>query len=420
MDGNATDVVDVHRDGFWRRVTKGVLSWMDRSDLPESSPTDCPESRAASEEDESAHSMASGLEQGVATSDSADSTVSGPVAPVDSADEGATETRQTTTASAKFVEPVLDVRRRRYSLFPLRPRYRPLYDMYKDHVRCFWTVEEVDLSRDRADYEKLTPAEQQFVQKTFAFFAVSDGIVMENIAVNFFEEVVVPEARQFYAAQNFIESIHSEMYSLIIDTILTETADKDRLFHATRHHPSIRAKADWARRWMSPDKPFAQRLLAFACVEGIHFSSSFACLFWLKNKGVLPGATFSNELISRDEGLHRDFALKLYNLLDRPLSVSTVYSIVRSAVDVEVEFARDALSCPVLGIEMEQMQTYVEVVADHLLQTAGLPSLYKSVNPFHWMDMIGFDGKTNFFERRNGEYQKLQEPDGDIQFDAAF
>ena len=305
---------------------------------------------------------------------------------------------------AHALDPLLNLDNKRYCLYPVE--YQKLFSFYKEAVSCFWTVEEVDLSEDREHFEKLTLAEQRFVELTLGFFASSDGIVMENLGTNFATEVVIPEARQFYAIQSGMEAIHGEMYSLLINTIILSAEKKAELFASIQTHPATARKASWALDWMRPERDIRERLLAFACVEGIHFSSSFACLFWLKKKGIMPGLTFSNELISRDEGLHRDFALELLKTFETPLDISVIREMVRSAVEVEWIFVESVLHEPLLGMNALLMKDYVSFVADHLLCTLGLDKMYKVENPFKWMEVISMQGKTNFFERRVGEYQK--------------
>jgi ribonucleotide reductase beta subunit family protein with ferritin-like domain len=254
-----------------------------------------------------------------------------------------------------------------------------------------------------------------------AFFAASDGIVMENIDMNFSNDVQIAEARSFYAYQGFNESIHSETYSLMIDKLVRDPDEKGRLFKAIETSQAVKQKAEWALKWMQPDSPFAQRLAAFACVEGIFFSGSFCAIFWLKKRGLMPGLSFSNELISRDEGLHQEFAVTLFNhLLDKP-SQSTIADIVRSAVDIEKMFILEALPCKLIGMDSAEMSRYIEFVADRLLVQLGCPKVWNSENPFDWMETISLEGKTNFFEKRVGDYSKHMIAEGDgIRFDEEF
>lgn len=301
-------------------------------------------------------------------------------------------------------EPILNESKNRYSMFPVR--YNGMWEYYKKAVASFWTVEEVDLSQDQKDWNRLTDNERHFVSMVLAFFASSDGIVLENLGVNFMTDVMVPEARAFYGFQIAIENVHSEMYSLLLDTYIQDSAKKDFYFRAVETVPCVAKKADWAIRWINSDRTFAHRLVAFACVEGIHFSGSFCAIFWLKKRGLMPGLTFSNELISRDEGLHTDFACHLYSLLNDKLDQETVWRIVREAVDLEREFVCDALCCSLVGMNATMMATYIEFVADRLLEALGCEKLYNASNPFDWMELISLQGKTNFFERRVGEYQR--------------
>jgi ribonucleoside-diphosphate reductase subunit M2 len=273
-------------------------------------------------------------------------------------------------------------------------------------VASFWTVEEVDMSKDREDFSRLSIDEQHFLKTTLGFFAASDGIVMENVSLNFGDEIVIPEARQFYAIQQAMESIHGEMYSLLIDTIITDPKERQELFTSIETHVMTKEKAKWAQSWMSREKSLNERMLAFACVEGIHFSASFACIYWIKRKGIMPGLTFSNELIARDEGLHRDFAITILKTLQDQVPETVAHTIVKSAVDVECVFVKDVLKQPLLGINKDMMISYVQFVADHLLITLGMSPLYKTQNPFPWMESISLQGKTNFFEKRVGDYQK--------------
>ncbi|KAI4366928.1 hypothetical protein MLD38_022728 [Melastoma candidum] len=301
-------------------------------------------------------------------------------------------------------EPLLAPNPDRFCMFPIQ--YQEIWEMYKKAEASFWTAEEVDLSHDLRHWEGLTDGERHFVKHVLAFFAASDGIVLENLAVRFMKEVQVAEARAFYGFQIAIENIHSEMYSLLLETYVKDSVEKSGLFHAIDTIPCVAKKAEWALRWINGSASFAERLVAFACVEGIFFSGSFCAIFWLKKRGLMPGLTFSNELISRDEGLHCDFACLLYSLLRVKLGESRVKSIVRDAVDIEREFVCDALPCALVGMNGDLMGQYIEFVADRLLGALGCGKLYETVNPFDWMELISLQGKTNFFEKRVGEYQK--------------
>lgn len=301
-------------------------------------------------------------------------------------------------------EPILQESMDRFCLFPITDSAS--FDFYLQSVASFWTVSEVDLTQDQVDYGTLSEEEKEFISKVLAFFAASDGIVNENLAANFAQEVTVPEIRQFYGFQIGMETIHAHMYGLMIQTFEQDAAKRTALFRAVQEVPSIHAKAKWALRWTTNKTPFAQRLVAFACVEGIFFSASFCAIYFFKKRGKMPGLTFSNELISRDEGLHRDFACHVYSMLRHRLDQSVVHEIIRSAVDCESGFVRDALRVDLIGMNAKMMQTYVEFVADHLLCALSYDKLYNVDNPFEWMDLISLSGKTNFFEKRVGEYQK--------------
>merc|ERR1712176_1102960 len=267
--------------------------------------------------------------------------------------------------------------------------------------------EEIDLSQDSKDWDQLTDAERHFVKHVLAFFAASDGIVLENLASRFFTEVQLPEARAFYGFQIAMENIHSETYSLLIEQYIRDTAEKNKIFDAIHTMPPVKDKAEWALQWMNSDKNcFAERVVAFAAVEGVLFSGSFCAIYWLKKRGMMPGLTFSNELISRDEGLHAEFACVLYGMLQHKLPEDVVHSIIRGAVEVERHFICEALSCDLIGMNSELMTRYIEFVADRLLAALGHSKLYGASNPFDWMELISLQGKTNFFEKRVGEYQK--------------
>jgi ribonucleoside-diphosphate reductase subunit M2 len=292
--------------------------------------------------------------------------------------------------------------------------------MYKQAEASFWTAEELDLAMDITDWsDKLSENERHFIKHVLAFFAASDGIVNENLATNFSREVQVPEARCFYGFQQAIENIHSEVYSLLIDTYISDLTEKSRLLRALETIPCVQKKAEWAFRYANEaNATFAERLVAFAAVEGIFFSGSFCAIFWLKKRGLMPGLCFSNELISRDEGLHCDFACLLYGLLENELPEERVIEIVREAVEIEIEFVRDALPVELIGMNSKAMTEYIKCCADRLLVALGVGKVYKAVNPFDWMELISIDGKTNFFEKRVGEYSKAnvgntgEEPSG--------
>jgi len=309
-----------------------------------------------------------------------------------------------TPAEIDAAEPMLQPNPSRFVIFPIK--HHDMWVMYKKAEASFWTAEEVDLANDLNDWEKLTENEQHFIKHVLAFFAASDGIVNENLIERFSSEVQYPEARFFYGFQIMIENIHSEMYSLLIDTYVRDPAEKDKLFNAIETVPCVQKKAEWALRWITESRRFAERLVAFAVVEGIFFSGSFCAIFWLKKRGLMPGLTFSNELISRDEGMHCDFACLLYNQLEHQLSDDELYAIVGDAVAHEKEFVCEALDVALIGMNAELMSQYIEFCADRLLVALGAPKLYGTQNPFDWMELISLQGKTNFFERRVGEYQK--------------
>jgi ribonucleoside-diphosphate reductase subunit M2 len=301
-------------------------------------------------------------------------------------------------------EPLLRPNPRRWVMFPLQNQ--EIWEMYKKHEASFWTAEEVDLSQDNKDWDRLTDPERHFVKHVLAFFAASDGIVLENLASRFSTEVQLPEARAFYGFQMAMENIHSETYSLLIEQYLRDPREKDLVFDAIHTMPAVKAKAEWAVKWMNHENSFAERIVAFAAVEGVLFSGSFCAIYWLKKRGLMPGLTFSNELISRDEGLHAEFACLLYSLLEHKLPEDVAHGIIREAVDVERHFICEALSCDLIGMNNELMTKYIEFVADRLLSALGHSKLFGSTNPFDWMELISLQGKTNFFEKRVGEYQK--------------
>ncbi|MBC6991930.1 MULTISPECIES: ribonucleoside-diphosphate reductase small subunit [Hymenobacter] len=301
------------------------------------------------------------------------------------------------------MEPLLVENPNRFVLFPIQNN--DVWQMYKKAEASFWTAEEIDLSQDQKDWENLNDNEKHFISHVLAFFAASDGIVNENLAVNFMQEVQMPEARCFYGFQIMMENIHSETYSLLIDTYIKNPQEKDRLFNALETVPCVKKKGEWALKWINSED-FAERIIAFAAVEGIFFSGSFCSIFWLKKRGLMPGLTFSNELISRDEGLHCDFACLLYSYLQNKLTEERVHSIIRDAVTIEQEFVTDALPVNLIGMNAKSMSEYIEFVADRLLVSLGYNKIYNASNPFDFMEMISLQGKTNFFEKRVAEYQK--------------
>jgi ribonucleoside-diphosphate reductase beta chain len=300
-------------------------------------------------------------------------------------------------------ELLLKENKERFVILPIN--YPRIWEMYKKHEASFWTAEEIDLSGDQKDWQSLNDGERHFISHILAFFAASDGIVNENLAVNFMSEVQLPEARCFYGFQIMMENIHSETYALLIDSYIRDPREKDRLFHAIDTVPAVKKKAEWALRWIQ-NGSFAERLVAFAAVEGIFFSGSFCSLFWLKKRGLMPGLTFSNELISRDEGLHCEFACLLYSMLSHRLSQQAVFAIIADAVEIEKEFISEALPVRLIGMNADLMKQYIEFVADRWLAELGYPKMFQSQNPFDFMEMISLQGKTNFFEKRVGDYQK--------------
>ena len=298
----------------------------------------------------------------------------------------------------------------RHVLLPIQ--YPMLFKQYKDATATFWRPEEIDLTRDKSDWERLTANERRFIKYVLAFFAASDGIVMENLAERFMSEIQIPEVRAFYSYQIFIEQVHSETYSLLIDTYCDDIDEKKLLFSAAQNVPVVAKKADWAIKWIS-DKTanFAKRLVAFAAVEGIFFSGSFCAIFWLRKRGLMPGLTFSNELISRDEGMHTDFAVSLYKMLENKLSQNEIYELIIEALQIEKEFIIEALPCSLIGMNSELMGQYLEFVADRLIIQLGYEPYWKTGNPFEFMELISLRPKSNFFENRVGEYRKADEGD---------
>jgi len=306
----------------------------------------------------------------------------------------------------------------RHVLFPIQNA--KVWDLYKKAVSSFWRAEEIDLSADLNDYRSLSIDERHFINHILAFFAASDGIVLENLAVRFLDEVKLPEARCFYGFQIAMENIHSETYSLLIDTYVTDKKQKELLFNAVQRFPAIKRKAQWAQRYINSKQPFHTRLIAFCVVEGIFFSGSFCAIFWLKKRGKMPGLTMSNEFISRDEAMHTEFAILLHSLLQEKCPETMIMSIVMEAVLIEKEFIMESLPCRLIGMNEKLMGQYIEYVADYLLQQLGCGKIYRTQNPFDFMEMISLDGKTNFFERRVTEYALANtEVKGDL-FDADF
>lgn len=309
-----------------------------------------------------------------------------------------------TTTTIDSAEPILCEEQNRYVLFPIQ--HDDIWQSYKKAEASFWTAEEIDLNRDMKDWAALKDEERHFISHILGFFAGSDGIVMENLGMRFMNEVKISEARCFYGFQMMMENIHSETYSLLIDTYVKDTNEKTKLLNAIDTIPCVRKKADWAIKWIQDDKnTFAMRLLAFAAVEGVFFSGSFCALFWLKRRGIMPGLTFSNELISRDEGMHTDFAVLLYSKLHHRVPEKDVHAMFIEAVAIEQEFITDSLPCRLIGMNADLMGTYIEYVADRLLQQLGYNKVWNSQNPFDFMEMCSLTAKTNFFEKRVSEYQ---------------
>ena len=300
-------------------------------------------------------------------------------------------------------EPLLTPNDSRYVMFPIVDD--DIWKMYKKSVDSFWVPQECDLSKDLNDWNKLTKDEKHFVSMVLAFFAASDGIVLENLAVRFMNDVQLSEARAFYGFQIAIENIHSEMYSLLIDTYIKDNNERNKLFNAIENFPCVEKKANWARRWINDNRSsFAARLVGFAVVEGIFFSSSFACIYWIKKRGLLPGLTFSNELISRDEALHTEFAVLLYNKLQKKLSKKRIHEIISEAVEIEKEFITESIPCRMIGMNAKLRCQYIEFVADRLCVQLGYDKIFNSTNPFDFMELISVETKVNFFERTNSEY----------------
>jgi ribonucleoside-diphosphate reductase subunit M2 len=301
------------------------------------------------------------------------------------------------------IEPLLAADDNRFVMFPIS--HQDVWKMYKKQVDCFWRAEEIDLSKDLTHWDGLNEDEKMFISMILAFFAASDGIVLENLAQRFMSDVQVSEARAFYGFQIAMENIHSETYSLLIETYIKDKEEKNKLFNAIVNYPCIKKKSDWAQKWIHDNRSsFATRLVAFACVEGIFFSGAFCSIFWLKKRGLMPGLTFSNELISRDEALHCEFAVLLYSKLLKKMDKSRIHEIIKEAVEIETEFICEALPCKLIGMNSQMMTQYIQFVADRLCVQLGYKKIYNVLNPFDWMELISLEGKTNFFEKRVGDY----------------
>ena len=317
--------------------------------------------------------------------------------------------------STKVIEPLLACDDNRFVMFPIQ--HNDIWEMYKKQVDCFWRAEEIDLTKDLKDWDSLNQDERFFISMILAFFAASDGIVLENLAVRFMNDVQLSEARAFYGFQIAMENIHSHTYSLLIETYIKNSEEKSRLFNAIEHFPSIKKKSDWAQKWIHDNRSsFATRLIAFACVEGIFFSGAFCSIFWIKKRGLLPGLTFSNELISRDEALHCEFAVLLYSKLLKKMNKARVHEIIKEAVEIETEFICDALPCRLIGMNSQMMTQYIQFVADRLCVQLGYDKIYNVINPCDFMELISLESKGNMFERKIGEYGLANKTQNDDTF----
>jgi ribonucleotide reductase beta subunit family protein with ferritin-like domain len=311
----------------------------------------------------------------------------------------------------KDVEPITVETKSRHVLYPIM--YPAIFQMFKTAQASYWVTDEINFQQDLADLEKLSADEKSFIRQILAFFAASDGIVMENLSLRFMNDVAIPEAKAFYAFQNAMEAVHSETYSLLIDTYTRDPVEKDRLFNAVLHFDAIRDKANWALKWINDEKAsFAQRLIAFAIVEGVFFSASFCAIFWLRKRGLLPGLSFANQLISRDEGLHTEFACLLYSHIQHRVPVDTVRKMFEEAVEIERKFITESIPCSMIGMNSDLMTDYILFVADRILKMLGYEPLYHKKNPFEWMEMSALEGKANFFETRVSEYVKATHTQG--------
>jgi len=323
--------------------------------------------------------------------------------------------------SKNNVEPLLAPDDNRFVMFPIQDQ--DIWKMYKKQVDCFWRAEEIDLSKDQLHWDALESSEKYFISMILAFFAASDGIVLENLAMRFMNDVQLSEARAFYGFQIAIENIHSETYSLLIESYIKNSEEKHKLFHAIENFPCIKKKSDWAQKWIHDNRSsFATRLVAFACVEGIFFSGAFCSIYWLKKRGLMPGLTFSNELISRDEALHTEFAVLLYNKLQKRMTKARIHEIIKEAVDIETEFICEALPCRLIGMNSELMTKYIQFVADRLCLQLGYDKIYNGANPFDFMELISLESKTNFFEKRVDSYALAEKTKADdvFEFSADF
>jgi len=319
------------------------------------------------------------------------------------------------------IEPILTPDDNRFVMFPIQ--HDDIWKMYKKQVDCFWRAEEIDLTKDLKDWMTLSPDEKYYISMILAFFAASDGIVLENLAIRFMNDIQLSEARAFYGFQIAMENIHSETYSLLIETYIKNIEEKNKLLNAIDNFPCIKKKADWAKKWINDNRSnFSTRLVAFACIEGIFFSGAFCSIYWLKKRGLMPGLTFSNELISRDEALHTEFAILLYSKLQKKINKNRLYEIIKEAVDIEIEFICDALPCRLIGMNSELMTQYIKYVADRLCLQLGYDKIYNVINPFSFMELISLESKVNFFEKRVSDYALASKnKDVDIfEFNAEF
>lgn len=307
--------------------------------------------------------------------------------------------------ASTMYEPLLTESKNRHVMFPVE--YPDIFDMYKKHVSTFWTADELNFQQDLIDLDKLSSNEKYFINHVLAFFAASDGIVSENLGQRFSNDIPKAEVRAFYAFQNAMEQVHSETYSLLIDAYVKDPVEKDKLFNAVSNFPAIKEKAEWCLKWITDmTAPFSQRLVAFAIIEGVFFSASFCAIFWMRERGLLPGLSFANQLISRDEGLHTQFACLLYGKLHNKLDEVVIHAIFKEAVDIEMKFITESIPCAMIGMNSDLMQEYIRFVADYTIQMLGYAPLYNAQNPFNFMEFAGLEGKTNFFEKRVSEYSK--------------
>ena len=318
--------------------------------------------------------------------------------------------------SKNISEPLLAPDDNRFVMFPIR--YDDVWQMYKKQVDCFWRAEEIDLTKDLSHWDGLSSDERYYISMILAFFAASDGIVLENLAQRFMSDVQVSEVRAFYGFQIAMENVHNETYSLLIETYIKDSTEKERLFNAIENFPCIKKKSDWAQKWIHDNRSsFATRLVAFACVEGIFFSGAFCSIFWLKKRGLMPGLTFSNELISRDEALHCEFAILLYSKLMKKMNKARIHEIIKEAVEIETEFICEALPCRLIGMNSQMMTQYIQFVADRLCVQLGYDKIYDVTNCFPWMELISLESKSNMFERKIGDYALANKSNSDIAFE---